>query len=156
MVDVGCGGGHSLEMISMLTDHAVGIDKNFDTLLLNRLPAVKHNFSLICADVDGDLPIDSNCVGGVTLFSAFSYIFHKINFEKEISRITGPGGFVLMTDIGDKNNTFGYGISKEELTKLFSPKWKYLKIFKEKIDPGNRTGRQNILFGIKSAKKWVV
>lgn len=150
IIDVGCGGGHSLEMISAFTNNAIGIDKNFDILLLNRLPLVKHTFPLVCADADLGLPIMSNITNGVVLLSTFSYVFNKINFEKEILRILKPGGFLLMTDVGGRDNTFGYGIDKEELLKLFIKGWKEINIFKESIDRTNRTGRQMILFGVKS------
>jgi len=101
VVDVGCGTGQLMEVLSRKTNpgNVLGIDKSFLSLLLARRFFTSAKNLLICVDVEDGLPFKSESIDLVLSTDSFHYIKQKSTFLKECFRIVETSGLVVALHI---------------------------------------------------------
>ena len=106
VLEIGCGWGRGLHLLTQAADHYTGIDKNAD--LINALSKAYPNSTFIQASIP---PLETS-VPGTLADNTFDYIvtFQVIEhiedddlFVKECYRVLKPGGKLLLTTV---NRTF--------------------------------------------------
>jgi ubiquinone/menaquinone biosynthesis C-methylase UbiE len=104
-VDVGCGTGRLLEMVSSRSRLTLGIDLSRRMLIKARQRINHRSAQFVCAEAS-NLPLQDHVADGVVCVSVSE---HGPEFEKqflELSRIATENAVLSMTVFTDKNRTF--------------------------------------------------
>lgn len=98
VLDLGCGVGHLLPVLAQKFKPAqvIGVDNSFLSLFLARFFFASPASLLICADLEGKLPLQSLVMSLTTSTDTFHYIKHKQRLLQEIGRITRDDGIVSL------------------------------------------------------------
>lgn len=106
VLEIGCGWGRGLELLTKAADHYTGIDKNDE--LIAALSAEYPNATFISANIPplrtrtGE-PIPDNTFDYIVTFQVIEHIENDDLFIKEAHRVLKPGGKLLLTTV---NKTF--------------------------------------------------
>ncbi len=101
VLEIGCGWGRGLELLTQTADHYTGIDKNGDliTLLQREYPAS----AFIQATIPPLSTLADNTFDYVVTFQVIEHIENDDLFIREAHRVLKPGGKLLLTTV---NKTF--------------------------------------------------
>lgn len=95
VLEVGCGEGRGLEVLSSLCSAYTALDKN--KALLDDLSQKYPNFTFLETNVPPFSGIGSNVFDCVIAFQVIEHIPNDDLFVKEIHRVLKPGGIVIIT-----------------------------------------------------------
>ena len=95
LLEVGCGEGRGIELLSPLSTSYVALDKITD--VIEKLSASYKNVSFRQAVVPPFEGIDDNTFDVVVSFQVIEHIKEDIQFLKEIHRVLKPGGKALIS-----------------------------------------------------------
>ena len=95
LLEVGCGEGRGVELLSPLSDNYVALDKITD--VIKRLSESYKNVTFRQAVVPPFTGIDDNSFDVIVSFQVIEHIKDDVNFLKEIHRVLKPGGKALIT-----------------------------------------------------------
>ncbi|MDB5241685.1 MAG: SAM-dependent methyltransferase [Spirosoma sp.] len=102
VLEIGCGWGRGLELLTKAADHYTGIDKNEE--LINALSAEYRNATFIAANIpplsnrDGE-PLPDNTFDYIFTFQFIEHIQNDDLFIREAHRVLKPGGQLLLTTV---------------------------------------------------------
>jgi 2-polyprenyl-3-methyl-5-hydroxy-6-metoxy-1,4-benzoquinol methylase len=102
VLEIGCGWGRGLELLTKAADHYTGIDKNEE--LIKALSAEYRNATFIAANIPplstGDgAPLPDNTFDYIVTFQVIEHIQNDDLFIKEAHRVLKPGGQLLLTTV---------------------------------------------------------
>ncbi len=91
-VDVGCGSGRNMEILSRYADHVAGLDRSIAALSI----AAERGLPVGC--VDGhSLPLADASVDLVAALDVLEHMDDDVRALKEFNRVLRPGGLLLVT-----------------------------------------------------------
>jgi SAM-dependent methyltransferase len=91
-LDVGCGSGRNMQLLSKHCDWVMGLDRSPAALAL----AAARGFPVACAD-GHHLPLPDSTVDLVTAFDVIEHLDDDIQALEEFHRVLEPGGLLLVT-----------------------------------------------------------
>jgi SAM-dependent methyltransferase len=91
-VDVGCGSGRNMELLSHHADWVVGVDRSSTALEL----AAAHGFATTCADAEA-IPLADSSVDLLTAFDVLEHLDDDLAGLDEFHRVLRPDGLLLLT-----------------------------------------------------------
>ena len=101
VLEIGCGWGRGLELLTKAADHYTGIDKNDE--LIAALSAGYPNATFISAMIPPLSKLADNTFDYIVTFQVIEHIQNDDLFIKEAHRVLKPGGKLLLTTV---NKTF--------------------------------------------------
>jgi ubiquinone/menaquinone biosynthesis C-methylase UbiE len=101
VLEIGCGWGRGLELLTKAADHYTGIDKNQD--LIKSLSAAYPQSTFIAASIPPLVGLPDNTFDYIVTFQVIEHIQNDDLFIKEAHRVLKPGGKLLLTTV---NKTF--------------------------------------------------
>lgn len=106
VLEIGCGWGRGLELLTKAADHYTGIDKNTD--LIAALSKAYPDATFIAANIPpltgrDSVPLADNTFDFIVTFQVIEHIENDELFIKEAHRVLKPGGKLLLTTV---NKTF--------------------------------------------------
>ncbi|GAB4002732.1 hypothetical protein GCM10028807_61920 [Spirosoma daeguense] len=101
VLEIGCGWGRGLELLTKAAKHYTGIDKN--TELINALGKAYPNATFIAANIPPLSGLADNTFDFIVTFQVIEHIENDDLFIKEAHRVLKPGGKLLLTTV---NKTF--------------------------------------------------
>ena len=101
LLEIGCGWGRGLELLTKAADHYTGIDKNTD--LIAALSAEYPQSTFIAANIPPLSGLADNTFDFIVTFQVIEHIENDDLFIKEAHRVLKPGGKLLLTTV---NKTF--------------------------------------------------
>ena len=101
VLEIGCGWGRGLELLTKAADHYTGIDKNDE--LIASLGVEYPNATFISANIPPLSQFADNSFDYVVTFQVIEHIENDDLFIKEAHRVLKPGGKLLLTTV---NKTF--------------------------------------------------
>jgi 2-polyprenyl-3-methyl-5-hydroxy-6-metoxy-1,4-benzoquinol methylase len=106
VLEIGCGWGRGLELLTSAADHYTGIDKN--TELIAALSAEYPSSTFIAANIPpltgaNGLSLPDNTFDYIVTFQVIEHIENDDLFIREAHRVLKPGGKLLLTTV---NKTF--------------------------------------------------
>ncbi|GAB3781444.1 hypothetical protein GCM10028818_35550 [Spirosoma horti] len=101
VLEIGCGWGRGLELLTKAADHYTGIDKNEE--LIAGLSAEYPNSTFIAANIPPLRSLPDNTFDYIVTFQVIEHIENDDVFIKEAHRVLKPGGKLLLTTV---NKTF--------------------------------------------------
>lgn len=120
VVDVGCSAGWFLEAVFKHTkaSSVTGIDTSFSALFLARKYKIGGKGTLVCADADRGVPIQSGVVDRIFVNDTFMYLKKQSFFLEESSRISSRGALTFVTHVHNaavQNDGQGNGITARKM-----------------------------------------
>lgn len=106
ILEIGCGWGRGLDLLTQAADQYTGIDKNTD--LITALSQAYPHATFIAANIppligrDG-IPLADNAFDYIVTFQVIEHIQNDDLFVREAHRVLKPGGKLLLTTV---NKTF--------------------------------------------------
>ena len=105
LLDLGCGPCGPLTFILTSVDsHGIGLDRSAAALAAGLVRArslgVDTRIKLREADLDGPIPLDSNCIDAVISFDVLLHLRDRLRAFREVSRVLKRGARLLFTDAG--------------------------------------------------------
>lgn len=101
VLEIGCGWGRGLELLTKAADHYTGIDKNQD--LIAALSVEYRNATFIAANIPPLTKLADNTFDYIVTFQVIEHIDNDDLFIREAHRVLKPGGKLLLTTV---NKTF--------------------------------------------------
>ncbi len=101
VLEIGCGWGRGLELLTQAADHYTGIDKNED--LIGSLQREYPQSTFIEANIPPLSGLADNTFDFIVTFQVIEHIENDNLFIKEAHRVLKPGGKLLLTTV---NKTF--------------------------------------------------
>ncbi len=101
VLEIGCGWGRGLELLTQAANHYTGIDKNED--LINSLQREYPQSTFIAANIPPLSSFADNTFDFIVTFQVIEHIENDDLFVKEAYRVLKPGGKLLLTTV---NKTF--------------------------------------------------
>jgi ubiquinone/menaquinone biosynthesis C-methylase UbiE len=101
VLEIGCGWGRGLELLTKVANHYTGIDKNEE--LIAGLSAEYPNSTFIAASIPPLRSLPDNTFDYIVTFQVIEHIENDDLFIKEAHRVLKPGGKLLLTTV---NKTF--------------------------------------------------
>lgn len=101
VLEIGCGWGRGLELLTKAADHYTGIDKN--TELITALQTAYPAATFIAANIPPLTGLPDNTFDFIVTFQVIEHIENDDLFIKEAHRVLKPGGKLLLTTV---NKTF--------------------------------------------------
>ncbi|TAE23518.1 MAG: class I SAM-dependent methyltransferase [Cytophagales bacterium] len=101
VLEIGCGWGRGLELLTQAADHYTGIDKNED--LIGSLQREYPQSTFIAANIPPLSGLADNTFDFIVTFQVIEHIENDSLFVKEAHRVLKPGGKLLLTTV---NKTF--------------------------------------------------
>lgn len=101
VLEIGCGWGRGLELLTQAADHYTGIDKNAD--LIQSLQREYPQSTFIAANIPPLNHLADNTFDFIVTFQVIEHIDNDDLFIKEAHRVLKPGGKLLLTTV---NKTF--------------------------------------------------
>lgn len=101
VLEIGCGWGRGLELLTKAADHYTGIDKN--TELISALGKAYPDATFIAANIPPLSKLADNMFDYIVTFQVIEHIENDDLFIKEAHRVLKPGGKLLLTTV---NKTF--------------------------------------------------
>lgn len=95
LLDVGCGDGRALELLSDRFEMLIGLDITNLRLKLRRQKS--RDWAFIQADGNGSIPLSSGSVDAVLANQVIEHILNPIRFLKELHRVLKIGGRAVLT-----------------------------------------------------------
>ncbi|WP_020595676.1 class I SAM-dependent methyltransferase [Spirosoma panaciterrae] len=97
VLEIGCGWGRGLELLTKAATHYTGIDKNQD--LINALQAEYPQSTFISANIPPLRTLADNTFDYIVTFQVIEHIENDDLFVKEAHRVLKPGGKLLLTTV---------------------------------------------------------
>ena len=97
VLEIGCGWGRGLELLTKAADHYTGIDKNRE--LINALSAEYRNATFVAANIPPLSTLASNTFDYIVTFQVIEHIQNDDLFIREAHRVLKPGGKLLLTTV---------------------------------------------------------
>lgn len=91
-VDIGCGSGRNMLLLSHYNDIVIGLDRSPAALKL----AAARGFPVACADGQS-VPLADSCVDLLCAFDVLEHLDHDMPALCEFHRVLRPGGLLLVT-----------------------------------------------------------
>ncbi|QJW88928.1 class I SAM-dependent methyltransferase [Spirosoma taeanense] len=101
VLEIGCGWGRGLQLLTQAADHYTGIDKNQD--LINALSQEYSASTFIAANIPPLAGLADNTFDFIVTFQVIEHIENDDLFIREAHRVLKPGGKLLLTTV---NKTF--------------------------------------------------
>ncbi len=101
VLEIGCGWGRGLDLLTKAADHYTGIDKN--DALITALSAEYRNATFIAANIPPLARLSDNQFDFIVTFQVIEHISDDDLFIREVHRVLKPGGKLLLTTV---NRTF--------------------------------------------------
>jgi ubiquinone/menaquinone biosynthesis C-methylase UbiE len=101
VLEIGCGWGRGLELLTKAANQYIGIDKNQE--LISALSAEYPNATFIAANIPPLSGLADNTFDFIVTFQVIEHIENDDLFIKEAHRVLKPGGKLLLTTV---NKTF--------------------------------------------------
>jgi 2-polyprenyl-3-methyl-5-hydroxy-6-metoxy-1,4-benzoquinol methylase len=101
VLEIGCGWGRGLDLLTKAADHYTGIDKNAE--LIAALSAAYPEATFIQANIPPLGTLADNSFDYIVTFQVIEHIQNDDLFVKECHRVLKPGGRLLLTTV---NKTF--------------------------------------------------
>lgn len=101
VLEIGCGWGRGLELLTKAASHYTGIDKNAD--LIQALGKAYPQSSFIAASIPPLAGLADNTFDYIVTFQVIEHIENDDLFVREAHRVLKPGGKLLLTTV---NKTF--------------------------------------------------
>ncbi|MCY7360085.1 MAG: class I SAM-dependent methyltransferase [Rudanella sp.] len=101
VLEIGCGWGRGLELLTQAADHYTGIDKNED--LIGSLQREYPQSTFIAVNIPPLSGFANNTFDFIVTFQVIEHIDNDDLFVKEAYRVLKPGGKLLLTTV---NKTF--------------------------------------------------
>lgn len=101
VLEIGCGWGRGLELLTKAADHYTGIDKNQE--LIEALGKAYPAATFIAANIPPLSSLADNTFDYIVTFQVIEHIENDDLFIKEAHRVLKPGGKLLLTTV---NKTF--------------------------------------------------
>ena len=101
VLEIGCGWGRGLELLTKAADHYTGIDKNEE--LIKALQAEYPTSTFISANIPPLSTLADNTFDYIVTFQVIEHIENDDLFIKEAHRVLKPGGKLFLTTV---NKTF--------------------------------------------------
>lgn len=130
VLEIGCGWGRGLELLTKAADHYTGIDKNAD--LIAALSAAYPASTFIATNIPPLAGLADTTFDYIVTFQVIEHIENDELFIKEAHRVLKPGGKLLLTTV---NKTFSLTrnpwhvreYTADELRKLIQKQFKAVK-----------------------------
>ena len=97
VLEIGCGWGRGLELLTKAADHYTGIDKNEE--LINALSAEYRNATFMAANIPPLSTLAANTFDYIVTFQVIEHIQNDDLFIREAHRVLKPGGKLLLTTV---------------------------------------------------------
>ena len=97
VLEIGCGWGRGLELLTKAANHYTGIDKNQE--LINALSAEYRNATFITANIPPLSTLADNTFDYIVTFQVIEHIQNDDLFIREAHRVLKPGGQLLLTTV---------------------------------------------------------
>ena len=97
VLEIGCGWGRGLELLTKAADHYTGIDKNEE--LINALSAEYRNATFVAANIPPLSTLPDNAFDYIVTFQVIEHIQNDDLFINEAHRVLKPGGKLLLTTV---------------------------------------------------------
>lgn len=97
VLEIGCGWGRGLDLLTKAADHYTGIDKNED--LINALRAEYRNATFVAANIPPLTTLADNTFDYIVTFQVIEHIQNDNLFISEAHRVLKPGGRLLLTTV---------------------------------------------------------
>ena len=97
VLEIGCGWGRGLDLLTKAADHYTGIDKNDE--LINALSAEYRNATFTAANIPPLSTLRDNTFDYIVTFQVIEHIQNDDLFVKEAHRVLKPGGKLLLTTV---------------------------------------------------------
>lgn len=97
VLEIGCGWGRGLELLTGAADHYTGIDKN--TALIQSLQNQYPQSTFIQANIPPLKDLPDNTFDFIVTFQVIEHIQNDDLFVKEAHRVLKPGGTMLLTTV---------------------------------------------------------
>ena len=97
VLEIGCGWGRGLELLTKAADHYTGIDKNEE--LINALSAEYRNATFVAANIPPLSTLPDNAFDYIVTFQVIEHIQNDDLFINEAHRVLKPGGQLLLTTV---------------------------------------------------------
>lgn len=97
LLEIGCGWGRGLDLLTKAADHYTGIDKNEE--LINALSAEYRNATFTAANIPPLSTLADNTFDYIVTFQVIEHIQNDDLFIKEAHRVLKPGGKLLLTTV---------------------------------------------------------
>lgn len=101
VLEIGCGWGRGLQLLTQAADHYTGIDKNAE--LITSLQQAYPQSTFIQANIPPLAGLPDNSFDYIVTFQVIEHIENDDLFVKEAYRVLKPGGTLLLTTV---NKTF--------------------------------------------------
>lgn len=141
VLEIGCGWGRGLELLTKAAKHYTGIDKNKE--LIAALGAEYPASTFIAANIPPLQGLADNTFDYIVTFQVIEHIQNDDLFIKEAHRVLKPGGKLLLTTV---NKTFSLTRNPWHVREYYAPELKALmaKYFKAVDDQGIH-GNQKVM-----------
>ncbi|MBD2755940.1 class I SAM-dependent methyltransferase [Spirosoma validum] len=97
VLEIGCGWGRGLELLTKAADHYTGIDKN--TELISALGKAYPDATFMAANIPPLRGLADNTFDYIVTFQVIEHIENDDLFIKEAHRVLKPGGKLLLTTV---------------------------------------------------------
>ena len=95
IVEVGCGAGYTLDLVSSLYEVAIGIDVS--ERRLNQRDTPPNQWQFIKSDLNHSIPLPGDCANLVLANQVVEHIADPVFFARQMFEVLRPGGMVLVT-----------------------------------------------------------
>ena len=122
LLDLACGAGHLTHFLcaSQPSRPVFGVDHDFFRLWLAK-HFIAPRAAYICASADHPLPFPNGTFGGIICSDAFHYFLHRAAAVRELERLAGEEGVVVLARIGNVGvePREGYELHPDGYARLF-------------------------------------
>jgi len=122
LLDLACGLGHILHFLTFNNKKRIvfGLDRNFFQLFLAK-KYIAPSAHFICGEADLALPFSDSLFFGIVCSDAFHYFQHKSTSVREMKRVIGENGHIVLARFGNKlvEPHEGYELSPQAYKSLF-------------------------------------